>query len=71
MNARIGAWFERLFSSDAAEEAEEEAAVREEYGIPDPGEAELERDGSLMSYGGTKAAEADLDSFKAPPDRSP
>jgi hypothetical protein len=66
----LGNWIRRLFSPSGAEE---EAAEREEYGVPDRGEAELERDG-LGSFAGSEAAQAaeeELGEFKAPPDPAP
>ncbi len=38
----IGDWFRRLFPSPT-ESAEEEAALHEEYGVPDAGEADVSR----------------------------
>jgi hypothetical protein len=66
----IGNWFRRLFSSTGTED---EAVEREEYGIPDRGELELERD-SLGSFGereGALAAEEELEEFKPPRDLAP
>ncbi len=66
----LGNRLRRLFSSSRADD---EAAEREEYGLPDRGEAGLERDG-LGSFAGseaTEAAEEELDEFKAPPDPAP
>ncbi len=61
----LGTWFRRLFSSTGAGD---EAAEREEYGIPDRGEAELERDrfGSFAEGEGTRTAEANLEEFEEP-----
>jgi hypothetical protein len=63
----FGNWIRRLFSFSGADD---EAVEREEYGLPDRGEAELERDrlGSFASAEATQAAEDELDEFKAPPD---
>jgi hypothetical protein len=66
----LGNWIRRLFSSGRADD---EAAEREEYGLPDRGELELERD-RLGSFAGAEAAQAadeELDEFKAPPDPAP
>jgi hypothetical protein len=66
----VGHWIRRLFSPSGPEE---EAAAREEYGIPDRGEAALERDRS-GPYGlgeAAETAEEELDQFKAPPDPNP
>ena len=41
LGMRFGDWIRRLFSSSGTDD---EGAQREEYGIPDRGEAELERD---------------------------
>ena len=63
----LGNWFRRLFSSTGADE---EAAEREEYGVSDRGEAELERDkfGSFAEGEGARTAEADLKEFEEPSD---
>jgi hypothetical protein len=63
----VGDWIRRLFSSS---HADEEAAQREDYGLPDRGEMELERDkgGSFADNEGAEAALAELDQFKAPRD---
>ena len=66
----FGNWIRRLFPSSGAED---EAAEREEYGLPDRGEAELEQ-GRLGSFAGAESAQAaqeELDEFKAPPDPAP
>jgi hypothetical protein len=66
----FGQWIRGLFSSIGADD---EAAEREEYNLPDRGEADLERGvvGAFPSPEGTEAAEAELDEFKAPPDPAP
>jgi hypothetical protein len=61
-------WFRRLFSRDAPEE---EAAEREEYDLPDRGEAEVERDrfrGRFASIEGADAVRDELDSLEPPRD---
>jgi hypothetical protein len=67
LGVRFGDWIRRLFSSGGTED---EAAQREEYGIPDRGEAELQRDrlGPLAESEGAAAAQAGLDELKAPRD---
>jgi len=42
----LGDWFRRLFSSPE-ESAEESAALREDYGVPGPGEADFEKEQHL------------------------
>jgi hypothetical protein len=66
---RFGDWVRRLLSSSGSDEA----AEREEYGVPDRGEAELERDklGPFAASEGAEAAAAGLDEFKAPRDPAP
>jgi hypothetical protein len=50
----------------------DEAAEREEYGRPDRGEAELQRDRSCAFAGAEAArAEDELDELKAPRDPAP
>lgn len=59
-----------LFSSQSGEEA---AAEREEYGLPDEGEAELRSAGG-PGYAGMETerlAEDDLGELKPPPDPAP
>ena len=65
----IGGWIRRLFSSTA----DDEAAKREETGVPDRGELEFERDkaGPLAVSEAAEAAEAELDRFAAPDDPAP
>jgi hypothetical protein len=66
----LGNWIRRLFSSTGADD---EAAEREEYGIPDRGQVELERD-RLRSFAGTEgaqAAEEELAELKPPRDPAP
>jgi hypothetical protein len=63
-------WIRKVFSSGGADD---EAAEREEYGLPDRGEVELEREG-LRSFAGSEGVEAaqdELDEFEAPPDPAP
>jgi len=57
----------------SANRSEDEAAEREEYGIPDRGQMELERDryGSFAEGEGTRAAEEELEEFKPPRDPAP
>ena len=62
-------WLRRLFSSG---DREEEAAEREEYGLPPRND--LERPGQYESFAGAEAvqvAEDELDEFKAPGDPAP
>jgi hypothetical protein len=66
----FGDWVRRLFSSGGPDD---EAAKREEYGVPDRGELELERDrlGPFAESEAAEAAKAELDEFKAPRDPAP
>jgi hypothetical protein len=66
----VGSWFRRLFSSSGPDD---EAAEREEYGVPDRGEQELQRDrgGAFAESESAEAAEAALDQFQAPRDPAP
>lgn len=66
----IGNWIRRLFSPSGPDD---EAAQREEYGVPDRGELGLERDrgGPLAVSEAAEAAESELDQFEAPRDPSP
>lgn len=62
-------WLRRLFTSGGREE---EAAEREEYGLPPRNE--LDRPGEYESFAGAEAvqlAEDELDEFKAPSDPAP
>jgi hypothetical protein len=62
-------WLRRLFTSG---DREEEAAEREEYGLPP--RDDLERPGQYESFAGAEAvqvAEDELDEFKAPTDPAP
>jgi len=62
-------WLRRLFTSG---DRDEEAAEREEYGLPP--RDELERPGQYESFAGAEAvqvAEDELDEFKAPSDPAP
>ncbi len=66
----FGDWIRKLFSSN---DAEEEAAQREEYGTPDRVDRETQR-GRLGSFAGAEASEAaddELDELKAPRDQAP
>jgi len=65
----VGNWIRRLFSSGA----DDEAAQREEYGLPDRGETEIERDKSapFAQSEAAEAAENELDELKAPRDPAP
>jgi hypothetical protein len=67
---RIGSWLRRLLSTTGPED---EAAERDEYGTPDRGHTELERDrfGSFAEGEGTRAAEAELEEFEPPRDPAP
>jgi hypothetical protein len=66
----FGNWIRRLFSSAGLDD---EAAEREDYGIPDRGAVELERDrsGSFAETEGTRAAEDELEELKPPRDQAP
>ena len=66
----LGNWLRRLFSSTGAQD---ETAERAEYGIPDRGQMELERDrfGSFAENEGARAAEEELEEFKPPRDHAP
>ena len=66
----FGNWVRRLFSSSGTDD---EAAKREEYGLPDRGELELERDrlGPFAESEAAEAAAAELDESKAPRDPAP
>jgi len=67
LSMRVGNWIRRLFSSSGTDD---EAAEREEYGLPDRGELELERDkrGPFAQSEAAEAAAAELDEFTAPRD---
>ena len=63
-------WFRRTFSSGL----DDEAAEREEYGLQDRGELEVDRDRYSGEFAGSEAAEAakdELDSLKRPRDPNP
>jgi hypothetical protein len=66
----LGDWIRRRISSSGAGN---EAAQREEYGIPDRGEAELERDrfGSFAETEGSETAKDELSEFEPPRDPAP
>jgi hypothetical protein len=66
----LGNWLRRLFPSTGAKN---EAAEREEYGTPDRGQMELERDrfGSFAEGEGALVAEEELEEFKPPRDQAP
>jgi hypothetical protein len=66
----FGNWIRRLFSSAGLDD---EAAEREDFGTPDRGDAELERDrfGSFAETEGTRAAEDELEEFEPPRDEAP
>ena len=66
----FGNWIRKLFSPTRVDD---EAAEREEYGIPDRGEAALERDrfGSFARTEAAEAAEEELEEFKPPQDPAP
>jgi hypothetical protein len=61
----VRSWLRHVFRVG---EPDEESVEREEYGTPDAGVRELERDRYLgfVSGEGTEAAEADLDELKPP-----
>jgi hypothetical protein len=63
---RIRSWFSSFGAGD-------EAAEREEYAIPDRGEAELDRDlsGSFAEREGAELALDELDELRPPPDPAP
>ena len=63
LRAGLGDRVRKLFSSGGADD---EAAEREEYGVPDRAEAGLERDriGPLATSEGAEAAEAELDELR-------
>ena len=66
----IGNWIRRTFSSSGTDD---EAAEREEFGVSDRGDLELERDkaGPFAMSEGAEAAEAALDEFEASSDPAP
>ena len=66
----LGSWLRRLLSATGSKD---EAAEREEYGTPDRGQMELERDrfGSFAEGEGTRAAEEELEDLKPPRDLAP
>jgi hypothetical protein len=70
LGVRFGDWIRKLFSSGGTDD---EAAQREEYGTPDRGEVELERDrlGPFAGSEGAEAAQAGLDELNAPRDPAP
>jgi hypothetical protein len=70
LSVGVGNWIRSLFSSNRGEE---EAAEREEYGLPNRPDRESER-GRLGSFAGAEASEAaddELDELKAPRDPAP
>jgi hypothetical protein len=64
--SRIRSWFSSFGAGD-------EAADREEFGIPDRGEAELDRDlsGSFAEREGAELAQDELDELRPPRDPAP
>lgn len=67
------AFMDRLRRLLSPSTGEEEAAEREEYGLPDTSEEELRTAGG-PEYAGMETerlAEDDLDELKAPPDPAP
>jgi hypothetical protein len=67
----LKAWLGRLWSSGGRSD---EAAEREEYGLPDRGDADLVRseESSRFPLGeGAEAAEGDLAEFEHPSDPAP
>jgi hypothetical protein len=65
----FGTWIKRLFGSTTPDD---EAALREEVGVPDRGKESL-RSGEFSSLDGEEAGagEDELEGFKAPPDPAP
>jgi hypothetical protein len=69
----IWARLQRLFGGSRSGR-DDEAALRDEYGAPDPGESDLKRTEAYPSFAGGEAAELveeDLDEFKPPRDPAP
>jgi hypothetical protein len=66
----FGSWIRKVFSSAGPDE---EAAKRDDYGIPDRGRVELERDrlGLFAETEGTQAAVAELEELEPPRDQAP
>jgi hypothetical protein len=65
----FGTWIKRVFRSTAPDD---EAALREEYGLRDRGEESVESgEFSSLSAEEYGAAEDELEGFKAPPDPAP
>jgi hypothetical protein len=66
----VGNWIRGLFSSNRGDD---EAAEREEYGVPDRGDHDGERAslGTFADAEATEAAAGELDEFKAPRDPAP
>jgi hypothetical protein len=67
----FGEWIRGLFSSNAGEE---QAAEREEYGLPSDRidrETEIARLGGFAGSEATQAAQDELGEFKAPRDPAP
>jgi len=68
---KLISWLRRLFPSGGPEA---EAVEREEYGVPDRGEAEVERDrfrGPYPTVEGSDLVEDELESFEPPRDPAP
>jgi hypothetical protein len=63
-------WLRRLFSSTSPED---DAVLREEYGLPDRGEDEVRRAGlgPLAGEEAPQAAEEVREEFEGPPDPAP
>jgi hypothetical protein len=66
----IGSWLRRVFSATGSDD---EAAERAEYGTPDHGQTELDRDrfGSFAESEGAQVAEQELEEFERPRDPAP
>jgi hypothetical protein len=64
----FGQWLRSIFSSG---ELDDEAALREEYNLPDRAEDEFQRDRlSSITGAGESTAEEELDDQQPPPDRA-
>ena len=65
-----GGWLRRLFG---AQPADDEAAEREEYRLPDTGEESLESGGGIPGplEDSARGVAHELDEFKAPRDPNP
>lgn len=70
MRVGLGDRIRRFFSFAGVDD---EAAEREDYGVPDRGQAELDRDrfGTFAESEGAEVAEAELGELKPPRDPAP